>query len=53
LHVKLCIFFTAAIFRNAEKRVKVLQTIEGHEKILKGPAYYMVLLTIVLDSIEV
>ena len=36
-----------------KKQVRMLHTIEGHEKILKGLTYWVVLLTIVLVSIEV
>ncbi len=36
-----------------KKQVRMLHTIEGHEKILKGLTYWVVFLTIVLISIEV
>ena len=36
-----------------KRQVRMLHTIEGHEKILKGLTYWVVLLTIVLVSMEV
>ena len=36
-----------------KKQVRMLHTIEGHKKILKGLTYWVVFLTIVLVSIEV